>query len=194
MSILDLAEQNFLIIGFSHRDLDITKETDVTAVMKDYDCDLIINAAAYTNVDGAEVEKEKAFRINSDGPAILAQACCEVDIPLIHISTDYVFDGTKDCGFIEDDANAPLGVYGDSKLAGEKAVRELLEKHIILRTSWVYSSSGNNFVKTMLNLGQKREELKIINDQIGCPTAAYDIAKTLLELGDIFKQSIPGNW
>ena len=189
------SEQNFLIIGFSHRDLDITKETDVTAVMKDYDCDLIINAAAYTNVDGAEVEKEKAFRINSDGPAILAQACCEVDIPLIHISTDYVFDGTKDCGFIEEDANAPLGVYGDSKLAGEKAVRELLEKHIILRTSWVYSSSGNNFVKTMLNLGQKREELKIINDQIGCPTAAYDIAKTLLELGDkIFLQGPKVEW
>ena len=186
---------NLSIIGFSHGDIDITKERDVIAAIQDYDCDLVINAAAYTNVDGAEGEKEKAFSINFDGPAILAQACCDADIPLIHISTDYVFDGMKECGFIEDDPMLPLGVYGKSKLAGERAVRELLKKHIILRTSWVYSSSGNNFVKTMLNLSQEREELKIINDQIGCPTAAFDIAKTILELWNkIFLQRPKVKW
>lgn len=143
---------------------------------------LVVNAAAYTAVDKAESEPGIAFAINRDGPARLAKLCAARGIPLVHISTDYVFDGTKDSPYVEDDRIAPLNVYGASKAQGSAAVREHLREHVILRTSWVYSPYGSNFVSTMLRLGQSRDEVAVVGDQIGCPTSAQDIAEAIGEI------------
>ncbi|HEX7776045.1 MAG TPA: dTDP-4-dehydrorhamnose reductase [Parvibaculum sp.] len=140
---------------------------------------LIVNAGAYTAVDKAESEPGLAFAVNRDGPAQLAALCAAAKIPLIHISTDYVFDGSKADPYCEDDPVAPLGVYGASKAAGEAAIRARLPEHVILRTSWVYSSTGNNFVKTMLRLGAEREALSVVDDQRGSPTSAADLAEAI---------------
>jgi len=141
--------------------------------------DIVINAAAYTSVDSAESDVDHAFAVNCDGPKNLAVACEQANIPLIHISTDYVFDGSKQEAYIEDDPVSPLSIYGSSKLAGESAVQMHCSKYIILRTSWVFSSQGNNFVKTMLNLGVDRDELRIVADQYGCPTSAGELARAI---------------
>lgn len=141
---------------------------------------LIVNAAAYTNVDRAESESDLAFAVNSDGPDNLAGACAKANLPFIHISTDYVFDGQKKSPYIETDQVAPLGVYGKSKEQGEKMVRSRTEKHIILRTSWLYGVHGNNFVKTMLRLGREKKTIRVVSDQYGCPTSAADLAATVL--------------
>jgi dTDP-4-dehydrorhamnose reductase len=143
---------------------------------------LVVNAAAYTAVDRAETEPDAAFAANARGPRYLAQVCAAQAIPLIHISTDYVFDGTKDGAYVESDLTAPLGVYGRSKRDGEVAVRETLGRHLILRTSWVYSVFGGNFVKTMLRLGGERSELRIVADQVGAPTAARDLADWIVRI------------
>lgn len=140
---------------------------------------IVINAAAYTAVDRAEDEPETAHAVNDRGVAALAAACAQVEAALIHLSTDYVFDGTRRSAYTEDDAPAPLNVYGRSKLDGELGLRALLPRHVILRTSWVFSPDGTNFVKTMLRLGGERPELQIVDDQIGCPTAAADIAAAI---------------
>ncbi|MGQ3031182.1 MAG: dTDP-4-dehydrorhamnose reductase, partial [Ferrovibrionaceae bacterium] len=153
--------------------------TAVVAAMKP---GVVVNAAAYTAVDKAESDADQAFLVNRDGPAALARAAAAVGAPLIHVSTDYVFDGTKDGAYTEDDPVAPVSVYGRSKEAGERAVREAAERHVILRTAWVYSPFGNNFVKTMLRLGAEREELRVVADQRGCPTAAADIAAAIVRL------------
>lgn len=143
---------------------------------------LVVNAAAYTAVDRAESEPELAYAVNRDGPARLAELCAAAGIPLIHLSTDYVFDGTKPSPYVEDDPIAPLGVYGASKAEGEAMLRDRLAEHVILRTSWVYSATGSNFVKTMLRLGEQRDELAVVDDQIGAPTAADDIATAIAEI------------
>ena len=143
---------------------------------------LIVNAAAYTAVDKAELECDQAFAVNADGPRYLALACARNHLPLIHISTDYVFDGNKTSPYIESDPISPIGTYGESKAAGEKAIREAVEAHVILRTSWLYSSHGNNFVKTILRLAREREELRVVADQYGCPTYAADLAAAILEI------------
>jgi dTDP-4-dehydrorhamnose reductase len=144
--------------------------------------DLAINLAAYTAVDQAEREPARAFAVNSAGAANVAAACAIIGVPLIHLSTDYVFDGTKRAPYREDDPVNPLGVYGRSKEEGEGAVREALSRHIILRTSWVYGVRGANFVKTMLRLAAERPTLSVVADQTGCPTAARDIAAALVAL------------
>lgn len=143
---------------------------------------LVVNAAAYTAVDRAESERDLAYAVNRDGPARLAELCAAAGIPLIHISTDYVFDGSKPFPYVEEDQTAPLGVYGASKAEGEAAVRAKLAQHVILRTSWVYGTTGSNFVKTMLRLGEQRDELAVVNDQIGAPTAADDIAVAIAQI------------
>jgi dTDP-4-dehydrorhamnose reductase len=142
----------------------------------------VVNAAAYTAVDAAENDADAAYRANRDGPAILVRLCAEADIPLIHISTDYVFDGTKPAPYIESDPVAPQGVYGASKLAGEQAVRDSAAKAIILRTAWVYAATGKNFVRTMLTLGKTRPRLTVVADQSGCPTTAADLAEAILAI------------
>ena len=143
---------------------------------------LVVNAAAYTAVDAAEDDAAAAFRANRDGPAELARLCQAAAIPLIHVSTDYVFDGLKRAPYVESDATSPQGVYGASKLAGERAVLEAYPRAIVLRTSWVYSPTGRNFVRTMLAAGQRNRELRVVADQTGCPTSAPDLAQAILRL------------
>jgi dTDP-4-dehydrorhamnose reductase len=143
---------------------------------------LVVNAAAYTAVDAAESDAAAAFRANRDGPAELARLCAAAGVPLIHVSTDYVYDGTKPISYVETDAVAPQSVYGASKLAGETAVLASGARALILRTAWVYAATGRNFVRTMLTLGQTRDSLRVVADQHGCPTAAADLASAILSI------------
>ena len=146
---------------------------------------LVVNAAAHTAVDRAESDVAAAWRANRDGPAVLAAYCAAAAIPLIHVSTDFVFDGSKGAPYAEDDAPRPTSVYGASKLAGEQAVLGLCPRAIVLRTSWVYSATGRNFVLTMLNLSRTRDHLRVVGDQKGCPTLAADLAEAILGIADI---------
>jgi dTDP-4-dehydrorhamnose reductase len=141
---------------------------------------LIVNAAAYTAVDKAESERDAAERGNVWGPRVLARAAHSAGVPLVHISTDYVFDGTKPGPYVESDPIAPIGAYGATKAAGETAVREAAPAHVILRTAWVYGAHGANFLKTMLRLAAERDEVRVVADQRGCPTATLDIAEAIL--------------
>ena len=142
----------------------------------------IVNCAAYTAVDKAEGDVVAAWQVNAIAPAALASASAAAGIPILHVSTDYVFSGAKLDAYVEDDAVAPLGVYGASKLGGELAVRSANPRHVILRTAWVVSATGNNFVKTMLRLGAERPHLRVVADQRGCPTSADDIARAILAM------------
>jgi len=142
--------------------------------------DIVVSAAAYTAVDQAEDEPDLAFAVNAVGAGKVAEAAERLGVPVIHLSTDYVFDGTKDGAYVETDATAPLGVYGASKLAGEQAVAQANPRHLILRTAWVYSPFGRNFVKTMLRLAGDRDEIAVVADQWGNPTSALDIAAAIL--------------
>lgn len=152
---------------------------------------LVVNAAAYTAVDAAEDDTEAAMRGNRDGPAELARLSEAAGIPLIHISTDYVFDGNKGAPYVETDATSPQGVYGASKLAGEEVVAATCARAIILRTSWIYSPFGRNFVRTMLSVGQKNPTLRVVADQHGCPTSALDLAEAIVSLA---MQLADGGW
>jgi dTDP-4-dehydrorhamnose reductase len=156
--------------------------------------DLIINAAAHTAVDQAESEPELAFAINAIAPGILAEAAAELSVPLIHYSTDYVFDGCKSEPYQETDATNPLSVYGRSKLAGEQAIQTAGGMHLILRTSWVYSQHGKNFLLTMQRLLQERESLSVVADQIGAPTWAGSIAHTTAQLIEQWRTGQAGPW
>jgi len=169
-------------VGLDRDDLDITNQVAVFEILKTHQPDAVVNAAAYTAVDKAEADVDAAFAVNATAVGYLARACVALGIPLVHISTDYVFDGSKDGAYSETDAVSPLGVYGETKLAGEALVREICEKYYILRTSWVFSAHGNNFVKTMLRLGAERTELGIVSDQKGKPTSAKEIAVTIYNL------------
>jgi dTDP-4-dehydrorhamnose reductase len=170
------------IAGLGRADLDVTDADAVRRAVERHAPDVVINAAAYTAVDRAESEPEAAFAVNRDGAARCAEACAAAAIPLIHFSTDYVFDGTKGAPYTEDDVPNPLGVYGASKWAGEEAVRAALDAHVVLRTSWVFSTHGHNFVKTMLRLSREREVLRVVVDQRGNPTAARDLAAAALRI------------
>lgn len=176
------AEAGIDVVALARADLDITDREAVRRTVEQAAPDAVVNAAAYTAVDRAESEPEAAFAVNRDGAAHCAAACADAGIPLVHISTDYVFDGTKGEPYTETDAPNPLGVYGASKWAGEEAVRDRLDAHVILRTSWVFSAHGSNFVKTMLRLSREREELRVVADQRGNPTAAADIARAALRI------------
>ena len=144
--------------------------------------DLVINPAAYTNVDGAEDDEVTALKVNADAPRALAKGCKQLDIPIFHVSTDYVFDGAKDEPYVETDQTNPINACGRTKLAGELAIQDETKKYIILRTSWVFSKEGKNFVNTILRLAKERDELKVVNDQFGGPTSAECIADVLLQL------------
>ncbi|RAR49715.1 dTDP-4-dehydrorhamnose reductase [Flavobacterium lacus] len=162
--------------------LDITNLNNIEQLFKQFKPDFCINAAAYTAVDKAESEPEKAHLINVVGAKNLAEVCKEFDSILLHISTDFVFDGTKDSPYSEEDIPNPTSVYGQTKLDGEKAIQETWDKHFIIRTSWVYSQFGNNFMKTMLRLASERDTLSVVNDQIGTPTNAVDLAEVLAKI------------
>jgi len=160
--------------------IDLADPPAASAAVRGLRPDLVINAAAFTAVDLAESESEAAFAINRDGAGALARACAEIGIPLVHLSTDYVFDGCKSGPYVEQDPVNPLSVYGASKEAGEQAVRAALPAHLILRTSWVYAPQGKNFVLSMLARATQDSELRIVDDQQGCPTAAAEIARAIV--------------
>lgn len=167
---------------FDATDLDITSLDSVMQAFSNQHFDYCINCAAYTAVDKAELETEKAYLVNAFGAENLAKACKRHDTVLIHVSTDFVFDGNKQEPYTENDIPNPLNIYGKSKLEGERLIEQVLNNHYIIRTSWVYSKYGNNFVKTMLRLAAERDELNIVNDQVGSPTFAGDLAHQILEM------------
>jgi dTDP-4-dehydrorhamnose reductase len=162
--------------------LDLTTTSSVLSTLADFKPDVIVNAAAYTAVDRAEQEPDAAMALNAEGPRRLAEAAARRGAVLIHISTDCVFDGAKTETYVEDDPTAPLSAYGRSKLAGEEAVRAAARHHIILRTSWVFSPYGRNFVRTMLKLASEKDELRVVDDRWGCPTYAPHLAAAILAI------------
>ena len=170
------------IVGMTHAELDVSDRAAVAAALTEMHPDLVVNAAAYTAVDRAESEPALAFAVNRDGAANIAEACAATDAALIHLSTDYVFDGGKRGAYDEGDEPGPLSVYGLSKAAGEHLVRERHERHVIIRTSWLFGADGHNFVKTVAKLAQERDELRVVADQRGCPTAAADLAVAIFNL------------
>ncbi|RON53445.1 dTDP-4-dehydrorhamnose reductase [Pseudomonas frederiksbergensis] len=182
------------LIVLGRDQLDLAQPEQIRQHVQKLRPDLIINAAAHTAVDQAESEPELAFAINATAPGILAREARELDIPLIHYSTDYVFDGSKAAPYNEDDAPNPLGVYGKSKLAGEHAITEVQGQHLILRTSWVYSTHGRNFLLTMQRLLQEKPELRIVADQIGAPTWAGTIASSTVALIERWQAGQAGAW
>lgn len=162
--------------------LDLCNAATIKRAMTDFRPDVIINSAAYTAVDEAESEQDAAFALNRTGAGLLAEEAAKRGAAIIHISTDYVFDGRKPAPYVETDAVAPQNVYGHSKLQGEQAVRQMNPEHVIARTAWVYSPVGANFVKTMLRLAGERESLRVVDDQVGNPTYAPHLAQALLEI------------
>ena len=171
------------VLAPSSNELDIRNPASVRAAFAKWRPDVLVNAAAYTQVDRAEDEPDQAFAVNAGGPRHLAWACAAVGCPMLHISTDYVFDGKKAAPYAETDVPAPVNVYGRSKLQGEREVAQALDAHLILRTSWVFSATGANFVKTMLRLAD-REAIDVVADQCGAPTAAASIAKAIWRILD----------
>ena len=167
------------LIGLTRKDCDLTNLDQIKQVIDQHQPELIINPAAYTKVDQAEDEPELAFLINRDAPKVMAEKAREYNIPVIYFSTDYVFDGEKKEAYLEDDPTQPLGVYGQSKCAGEEAIQEVDGLVYIFRTSWVYSNIGQNFYLTMKKLSQERKQLKVVHDQVGAPTSSQFIAKQI---------------
>jgi len=175
-------------------ELDITDKTQVKHWLEKFRPSFVVNSAAYTNVDKAETEIDLAFAVNRDGPANLAEICALFKVPLIHISTDFVFDGKKKSPYIESDPASPLSIYGKSKQEGDNGVRARLKNHIILRTAWLYGVHGQNFVKTMLRLGKEKEVINVVADQFGSPTSAADLAAAVLQIISRIKYSGDINW
>ena len=174
------AARGLPVAGLSRVDADITNETTVRVAVEVHKPSVVVNGAAYTSVDRAEREPEIVAVANVTGPAVLAAVCASTNVPLIHLSCDYVFNGTKKSAYVEGDRVAPLNVYGRTKAEGEAKVRELLPRHVILRTSWIYGPHGQNFLRNVLKLAAERDELRMVGDQIGCPTATIDIAEAVL--------------
>ncbi|MCR1568265.1 MULTISPECIES: dTDP-4-dehydrorhamnose reductase [Mixta] len=180
--LLDRFPADWVMLACGSAELDITDRAAVERIVRRFRPQVIMNAAAYTAVDKAEIDRIRAMKINAIGPENLARAACEVGAQLIHISTDYVFDGSKTTPYIESDLPCPINFYGLSKWEGEKRVQAILPQAIIIRTSWVFSEYGNNFVKTMLRLAQTHETIRVVNDQRGCPTYAGDLAQAMIAL------------
>lgn len=192
--LVDLSPAWAEVTGLDSTAMDITSEPEVKARLETIRPELIINAAAYTAVDKAESDARRAFAVNRDGVAWLAQGAERLGIPLFHISTDYVFAGDATEPYREDDPTGPTGVYGRSKLEGERVLAASCSRHLILRTSWVFGSHGANFVKTMLRLGREREELAVVDDQLGGPTSAQSIAKALWRLAERYREQGALDW
>ncbi|WLG28858.1 dTDP-4-dehydrorhamnose reductase [Pseudomonas lurida] len=182
------------LIVLGRDQLDLANPDQIRQQVRAHRPDLIINAAAHTAVDQAESEPEVAFAINATAPGVLAEEAKALGIPLIHYSTDYVFDGSKPAPYTEADTPNPLGVYGQSKLAGEQAIAAVGGEHLILRTSWVYSSHGKNFLLTMQRLLQEKPQMRIVADQIGAPTWAGSIASSTRSLIERWQAGEPGEW
>lgn len=179
-ALIARAPRDVEIIALGRPQLELSRRDAVLASLRHAQCSAIINTAAYTQVDKAESEAEIAMRINGDGAGNVAQAAAELGVPLLHLSTDYVFCGNLDRPYREEDETNPKSVYGRSKLAGEQQIRATHDRHVILRTAWIYSPYGTNFLKTMLRLGVDRDEVSVVSDQLGNPTSALDIADALI--------------
>ncbi len=177
------------VVRVGRPEFDFDQPDTIAAVIARVRPSLVVNAAAWTAVDAAETQEAAAYRANRDGPAALARLCASAGIPLIHISTDYVFDGAKGAPYTETDPTSPTGVYGASKLAGEEAVLAW-EQAVVLRTSWVYAALGKNFIRTMLGAAQKTSTLRVVADQQGCPTNAGDLAEAILAVA----QRVQAGW
>ena len=186
---LEKLKEEFELFSFDRAALDISSQNDLAEKFDDIQPDIIINCAAHTGVDKAETDIENSFAINELGPKYLAEQALKHNTLLIHISTDYVFDGNKAEPYLETDTPNPQGVYGKSKLAGENAIQGIGCKNVILRTAWVFGEHGNNFVKTMLKLGKAREELSVIGDQFGGPTYAGDIADAAIAIAKQYEST-----
>jgi dTDP-4-dehydrorhamnose reductase len=181
------AERPDVEVGFGARPaMDLTRPQTILPAIEAFRPDVVVNAAAYTAVDRAESEPDLVYAMNRDCAAATAAAAARVGVPIIQFSTDYVFDGAKDSAYVEADAPSPLGVYGRSKLEGEWAVAAANPRHLILRTSWAYAPFGSNFVRTMLRLAAERDRLTVVDDQIGCPTYAPDIADAILAIAGLW--------
>jgi dTDP-4-dehydrorhamnose reductase len=179
-----------IVFGFGMRpDLDLLRPASIAKALADFRPDLVVNPAAYTMVDKAETETDLAFALNRDGARAVAAAAADRGVPVIHLSTDYVFDGKKKEPYSETDPVGPQGVYGRSKLEGELAVAEANPRHIVLRTAWVYAPFGSNFVRTMLRLMAERDRLRVVDDQSGCPTYAPDIAGAIIAIAQKWADS-----
>ncbi len=169
-------------VGVDIEEMDITNQQQVEEVIKQANVDAVIHCSAYTAVDKAEDDEETCNKVNVDGTCNIAQVCHDLDIKMMYFSTDYVFDGQGIRPWQPDDKPSPLNVYGNSKYLGELKVQKLVDKHFILRISWVFGINGANFVKTMIRLGREKDELNVVNDQIGAPTYTYDLAKLAVEM------------
>lgn len=178
----EAAMRDCALTPLGHAELDITDLAAVRAALKEHRPEAVVNCVAYTDVDGAESEREKAFLVNGLGPRNLALACRAMGAALLHVSTDYVFDGSRNGAYGVYDDPSPVSVYGAGKLWGERAVASLASRFYIVRVSWLFAPWGKNFVATMLRLGRERESLKVVDDQRGCPTYAPDLARVLLDL------------
>jgi dTDP-4-dehydrorhamnose reductase len=189
-----LQRNRYTVYGVDVDQFDITQENQVHRTIESCMPNLVVNCAAYTAVDKAEKERDRAFAVNRDGADFLAKACAKSRLPMIHISTDYVFDGEKRRPYLEDDPANPLNTYGRSKWEGEQAIRSCLEDHIIIRTSWLFGAYGQNFVKSILRLAKESDRLQVVDDQKGCPTWTGDLSDALTRLaGEILtnKRSTP---
>lgn len=182
--------------ALTRAEVDLTAAADCAAAIRTMAPDVVINAAAYTGVDAAEEDHARARAVNAEAPGAMAAAAAERGVPLVHISTDYVFDGDQPRPWREDDPTGPLGAYGASKLAGEEAVRAAGGPHVILRTAWVFSAHGANFVKTMLRVGRGRDEVRVVADQQGGPTPAADIASAIWTVAEVWRagRGVAGTW
>lgn len=183
-AMLSVFQGHHEIIGLSHTECDITDKKSIDSAVKFHKPALIINTTGYTSVDRAEDEKERAFSVNAEGVLNLCKILAPEKIPLVHFSTDYVFDGTKSEGYIESDSPSPISVYGASKAAAEHEILKNLKSYYLVRTAWLYGPGGKNFVDTMLTLAEEEKPLKIVNDQIGNPTYTFDLAQAVLRLLD----------
>jgi dTDP-4-dehydrorhamnose reductase len=189
------SHKSFDVVALGRPELDLADQASIARVVDAVAPDLVVNAAAYTAVDKAESEPEAAFAINRDGAAVLAEAADAHGCPIIHVSTDYVFDGAKTAPYVESDAPNPAGAYGRSKLAGETAVAAANPRHVILRTAWLYSAQGHNFLKTIVRLASERPELRVVADQHGNPTYAPHLAHAILAIAArLGQRSDPDRW
>lgn len=180
------SRQGDMVLGCGRRpDVDLLNHASIETALEAFRPDVVVNPAAYTAVDRAESESALAFALNGEGAGAVAAAAARFEASIIHLSTDYVFDGNKSGAYVETDAVAPQGVYGRSKLAGEGAVMAANPHHLILRTAWVYAPFGNNFVRTMLRLGVERDRIRVVDDQLGCPTYAPDIAEAIVAMARV---------
>ena len=176
-----LKDKHDLILSTS-KTLDITDKDKTIEFIRENKPDIVINSAAYTDVDGCETNRELAYSVNGEGVRNLAIGCAEVDCPLVQISTDYVFNGKNDRPWVEDDEIGPISVYGKSKLEGEEAILKILDKYFIVRTAWLYGINGKNFPKTMLELSENHSEITVVYDEVGSPTYTLDLARKISEL------------